>query len=317
MLPKALDSSVWLTESVPVQRIADMETILLQTENLSKDYGAHRALDQLNLTIAQGEIFGLLGPNGSGKSTAIRILLGMLRPTQGTARIGGNDCWKKSIAVRRLVSYLPGELRLYDNLTGRQLLQFLAGLRGQTINGDAQKLSQRFNIDLNRPLAQLSSGMKRKVALMQVILARTPLAILDEPTNTLDPTMRDELLDQIKEAQLRGQTILFSSHVLHEVERVCDKVAILASGKLVHVQNMPELMRQRRATVLFRRLPEIPLPEQVVSEKTDLTWRLHFQGDMRAMLLWLSQQDVAELKLEPEGLSDIYHRYHSNGAEGQ
>src|SRR5262245_29583187 len=146
---------------------------LVRTESLTKDYGRFRALDHLDLTIAPGEIFGLLGPNGSGKSTAIRILLGMLRPTLGSAQIQGHDCWSDSVAVRKLVSYLPGELRLYDNLTGIQLLNFLAGLRGRPIAGDIDVLSKRFNIDVSRPLSQLSSGMKRKIALMAVILART------------------------------------------------------------------------------------------------------------------------------------------------
>jgi ABC-2 type transport system ATP-binding protein len=290
------------------------ETIL-HADGLTKSYGTTRALAGLNLDIPAGEIFGLLGPNGSGKSTAIRLFLGMLRPDHGSARIGGFDCWKESLQVRKMVSYLPGELRLYDNLTGRQLLRFLEGLRGQSVNGDAKKLAVRYGIDLDRPLSQLSSGMKRKVALMQVMLAKTPVAVLDEPTNTLDPTMRDELLDQIKEAQQQGQTILFSSHVLHEVERVCDRVAILASGKLVHVQQMPELLRQRRAMVQFRRAPASPPPDNVSVERDGLNWQLHLTDQLQATLAWLANQDVAEVRIEPEGLTGIYQRYHANDRE--
>jgi ABC-2 type transport system ATP-binding protein len=288
---------------------------IVQAEGLSKSYGTTRALDHLNLNIAAGEIFGLLGPNGSGKSTAIRLFLGMLRPDHGAARIGGFDCWSESLQVRKIVAYLPGELRLYDNLTGRQLLRFLEGLRGQAVNGDAKKLAVRYGIDLDRPLAQLSSGMKRKVALMQVMLAKTPVAVLDEPTNTLDPTMRDELLAQIEEAQQQGQTILFSSHVLHEVERVCDRVAILASGKLVHVQHMPELMSQRRALIQFRQAPATPPPDHVRVERNGLTWQLHLTDQLQATLAWLANQDVAEVRIEPEGLTGIYQRYHANDRE--
>jgi ABC-2 type transport system ATP-binding protein len=293
-----------------------MTTPLLQTEDLTKDYGTRRALDHLTLQVSAGEIFGLLGPNGSGKSTAIRLLLGMLRPTAGCARIDGFDCWRESLDVRRRVSYLPGELRLYDNLTGWQLLRFLAALRGNTIQGDAERLASRFSIDLARPLSQLSSGMKRKIALMQVILARTPLAILDEPTNTLDPTMRDELLDQIKEAKERGQTVLFSSHVLHEAEYVCDRVGILAVGKLVHVQPMDDLRSRRKATVTFRQQPTAPAPAHLAVEQYDMTWRLHIEGDLQPTLHWLAQADVAELRLEPEGLAGVYHRYHATDPEG-
>src|SRR5207245_824982 len=172
------------------------------------------------------EIFGLLGPNGSGKSTALRLVLGFMRPTAGAAWVGGHHCWADSVAVRRLVAYLPGELRLYETMTGRQIVRFLADLRGQSGNGDVTRLAARFDIDLDRPLVNLSSGMKRKVALLAVLVPRVPLVILDEPTNTLDPTMRDELLGQLREARNRGQTVLFSSHVLAEVERVCGRGGI-------------------------------------------------------------------------------------------
>ncbi|MBV9123596.1 MAG: ATP-binding cassette domain-containing protein, partial [Planctomycetes bacterium] len=214
--------------------------MLLSAENLTKDYGRHRALDRLNLQVRPGEVFGLLGPNGSGKSTVLRILLGFLRPTAGRATIAGHDCWRDSVAVRRQVAYLPGELRLYENMTGRQLVHFLSALRGQAHPEQLHTLTRRFEIDLDRPIAHLSSGMKRKLALVEVLLPRVPLLILDEPTNTLDPTMRDELLDQLRRARDQGQTVLFSSHVLTEVEQVCDRVAILQAGRLVHLQNMKE-----------------------------------------------------------------------------
>jgi ABC-2 type transport system ATP-binding protein len=167
--------------------------MLLHTEHLTKDYGSFRALDRLDLEVAPGEIFGLLGPNGSGKSTALRLLLGFLRPTSGRALIAGHDCWHESVQARRHVGYLPGELRLYENMTGRQLVRFLARLRQQPDPGAIDRLARAFDIDVSRPIAHLSSGMKRKVALLQVLLPQTPLLILDEPTNTLDPTMRDEL----------------------------------------------------------------------------------------------------------------------------
>src|SRR5436190_24403770 len=133
--------------------------MLLQTENLSKDYGRHRALESLNLTVGPGEVFGLLGPNGSGKSTALRLLLGFLRPTAGRAAIAGHDCWHDGVAARRHVAYLPGELRLYETMTGRQVVEFLANLRGQSVDAAVAELARQFDIDLSRPLVQLSSGM--------------------------------------------------------------------------------------------------------------------------------------------------------------
>src|SRR5580692_6054379 len=137
--------------------------MLLRTENLSKIYQGFRALDGLNLEIGAGEVFGLLGPNGSGKTTALRLLMGFLQPSEGRALIAGHDCWHDSVNARRHVAYLPGELRLYENMTGRQLVQFLSRLRGRSVNGDLDALARRFDIDLSRPIASLSSGMKRKV----------------------------------------------------------------------------------------------------------------------------------------------------------
>src|SRR5262245_45735667 len=188
--------------------------MLLRTEDLTKDYGSFRALDALTLSLAPGEVFGLLGPNGSGKSTALRLIMGFLRPTRGHAWINGHDCWADGVAARRHVAYLPGELRLYENMSGRQLIRFLCDLRGQTSTPDLAELSRRFDIDLDRPIAQLSSGMKRKVALLQVLVLHASLIVMDEPTNTLDPSMRDELLEQVRRARADGQTVLFSSHVL-------------------------------------------------------------------------------------------------------
>src|SRR5437016_13815600 len=141
--------------------------MLLRTERLTKDYGRFRALDGVSLEIGPGEIFGLLGPNGSGKTTALRLLLGFLRPTAGSAWVAGHDCWHDSVAARRHVVYLPGELRLYENMTGRQLIRFLCDLRKQPVTGELERLARTLDIDLDRPLAQLSSGMKRKVALLQ------------------------------------------------------------------------------------------------------------------------------------------------------
>src|SRR5262245_23681648 len=136
--------------------------MLLVTDQLTKDYGSFRALEGLSLQIGKGEVFGLLGPNGSGKSTTIRLLLGMIRPTKGKAIIDGFDCWEQSLEVRRRVAYLPGELRLYDNMSGKQFLTFLGGLRGRSLDAAADKMAKRFEIDLSRPISNLSSGMKRK-----------------------------------------------------------------------------------------------------------------------------------------------------------
>lgn len=286
--------------------------VLLQTAGLTKDYGRQRALDDLSLSIAPGEIFGLLGPNGSGKSTALRLVLGFLRPTAGRATVAGHDCWRDSVAARRDIAYLPGELRLYENMSGRQLITFLSRLRGQGVAAELDPLARRLDIDLNRPLVQMSSGMKRKVALLQVLTADARLLILDEPTNTLDPTMRAQLLEQLRQARQRGQAVLFSSHVLTEVEQVCDRVGILQRGRLVHVQKIAELGEARRIQVRFSRDPDpIPdLPGLNLHATADHQVTLEYGGPLPPLLDWLARQSVTELRVEPLGLGPIYHRYH-------
>jgi ABC-2 type transport system ATP-binding protein len=285
---------------------------MLATDRLTKCYGSFCALHELTLHIPPGEVFGLLGPNGSGKSTALRLLLGFMRPTSGRAWIAGHDCWADSVAVRRHVAYLPGELRLYENMTGRQFLRFLEGVRGQALQAEADRMAQRFDISLDRPIRHLSSGMKRKLALMQVLLPQVPLLILDEPTNTLDPTMRDDLLDQLAEAKQRGQTVLFSSHVLQEVERVCDRVGILRQGKLVHLEAMQPLRDAREVHVHFTQEPDSPprLAGVELLRNNGPAWTLVAREGVQPLLGWLAGQPVADVRIEPLGLAAIYSRYH-------
>jgi ABC-2 type transport system ATP-binding protein len=290
--------------------------MLLHTRQLTKRYGRLCALDALDLEVRPGEILGLLGPNGSGKSTALRLLLGFLRPTAGSASIAGHDCWRDSVRARFHVAYLPGELRLYENMTGRQLVGFLGQLRKQVVRSDVDALARQLDIDLDRPIAQLSSGMKRKVALLQVLLPRVPLVMMDEPTNTLDPTMRDELLAQLSEARQRGQAVLFSSHVLSEVERVCDRVAILRRGRLVHVQDMRELRQAHEVRVQFAGMAAEPpdLEGLTLHERGHDRLALEYRGALTPLLGWLAAQEVADLHVQPLGLSEIYHRYHGSAA---
>ena len=294
-----------------------MPSPLLVAENLTKDYRAFRALDDLTLAIEPGEVFGLLGPNGSGKSTALRLMLGFLRPTAGRATVAGLDCWTQGVEARRKVAYLPGELRLYENMTGRRLVTFLAGLRGDRPGPEVDALAKKLDIDVDRPLTVMSSGMKRKVALLAVLIPRVPLIVLDEPTNTLDPTMRDELLDQLKAARDRGQAVLFSSHVLAEVEAVCDRVGILRKGRLVHLQHMDDLRDGRAVTArLTGPRPAsgpggAPLGSQTIAADGRLS--LSYRGPLPALLDWLARQPLEDLRVEPLGLGPIYRKYHGAG----
>jgi ABC-2 type transport system ATP-binding protein len=290
-----------------------MSDALLVTRELTKDYGSFRALSKLNLTVAPGEIVGILGPNGSGKSTALRLLLGFMKPTAGKASIAGFDCWTSGVEARKRVAYLPGELRLYDTMTGRRIITFLSQLRGDDPGPEVETLAKKLEIDINKPLTTMSSGMKRKVALLTVLVPRVPLIILDEPTNTLDPTMRDELLEQLCRARERGQAVLFSSHVLHEVEAICDRVAILRQGELAHLQDMSELREGRSVSVLLNGPAPLmgpggePLPASSIDNgRLNLTYR----GDLPTLLLWLAKLPLANIKIDALGLGPIYKKIH-------
>ncbi|MDY3561577.1 ABC transporter ATP-binding protein [Gemmata sp. JC673] len=287
---------------------------VLATENLTKDYGSFRALRALTLSVQPGEVVGLLGPNGSGKSTALRLMLGFIRPTAGRATLAGFDCWSQSVEARKRVAYLPGELRLYETMTGRRLVSFLARLRGDTAGPEVEALAKKLDIDIDRPLTQMSSGMKRKVALLAVLVPRVPLIILDEPTNTLDPTMRDELLDQLQSAKARGQAVLFSSHVLQEVEAVCDRVAVLRRGELVHVQHMSELREGRAVRARLTGPAPARGPGGTELGPDELTGdgrlQLTFRGPLPVLLEWLANQPLTDLVVEPQGLTPIYKKYH-------
>jgi ABC-2 type transport system ATP-binding protein len=290
-----------------------MPDSLLVTRNLTKDYGSFRALAGLNLTVAPGEIVGLLGPNGSGKSTALRLLLGFLQPTVGQASIAGFDCWKDGVEARKRVAYLPGELRLYDTMTGRRLVTFLSQLRGDSPGTEVDALAKKLEINIDQPLTTMSSGMKRKVALLTVLVPRVPLVILDEPTNTLDPTMRDELLEQLNLARGRGQAVLFSSHVLQEVEAICDRVAILHRGELAHLQSMADLKEGRSVSAQLTGAAPLTGPQGDPLDPSAIDkgrLNLSFRGPLPTLLNWLAKQPLSDLKIEPMGLGPIYRKLH-------
>jgi ABC-2 type transport system ATP-binding protein len=285
--------------------------LLLETKGLTKDYGRRRALADLTIAMGPGEIVGLLGPNGSGKTTALRLLLGFLKPTNGQASVCGHDSWREGPAARRAIAYLPGDLRLYENMTGRQLVHFLSRLRGNT-RADPDPLASRFDIDLDRPISQLSSGMKRKLALLQALLPRSPLLILDEPTNTLDPDMRDTLMHFLNEARDQGQSVLFSSHVLSEVEQVATRVALLRRGELVHCGRLDELRHGTRLKIRFQgEAPSPPtLPGISVEGRDGDLLILERSEEWGPLLRWLGGQPVKSIDQEPLGLAQIYRRYH-------
>lgn len=288
--------------------------VLVETHSLTKRYGQITALDNCSLGVESGEVFGLLGPNGAGKTTLLRLLLALLHPTSGSARIAGLDCFRDSVRVRRSVSYLPGEARLFRQMRGRDVLRFFAEIRPGGNLQRSRQLAERLELDLSRRVAYMSTGMRQKLALATTLAADTALAILDEPTSNLDPTVRGVVLAIVAEAKRAGRTIVFSSHVLSEVEEVCDRVVLLRAGRVVHTQAMSELRRRHRIrATLSGPLPKIPVQfKQQLSITTngaeDVT--IETPGELAPLLGWLSTLPLTEIKIEPVGLRAVYDQYH-------
>lgn len=219
-------------------------TAAIHTEGLTKFYGKERGIVDLDLDVDQGEVFGYLGPNGAGKTTTIRLLLDLLRPTRGTSRVLGKHPYFDGVGVRSDIGYLPGELALYERLTGEQMLTYVANLRKMKDLGDAPQVAERFELDLSRHIGDLSSGNKQKVGLVQAFMHRPKVLILDEPTGGLDPLMQQEFYRLVHEAREDGRTVFLSSHVLSEVERIADRVGIIRQGKMVVVEQL-ETLKER------------------------------------------------------------------------
>jgi ABC-2 type transport system ATP-binding protein len=279
------------------------------------------------MEVRKGEVFGLLGPNGSGKTTMIRLLLGMIRPTSGRASVAGHDCWEQSLPVRDLVSYLPGELRLYGPMTGLGTLEYLSDLRGGGSLDRAVAIAERvMKLDLSRKVRTYSTGMKQKLALSQAFADPVEILILDEPTSALDPSARQDVLNLVTEARAAGQTVIFSGHVLSEVEQVADRVAIMRLGKLMHLEDMHT--RRKLRMILMRCGSGLPSQfpgelELTVRQRDGDTLLMEHRGEVGRLLAWLSTQDVDEVAIGTEDLLSLYDRYHGpdavadvNGAPG-
>ncbi len=214
---------------------------VIETHQLTKSYGAHRGIVDVELSVAEGEAFGFLGPNGAGKTTTIRTLLDHLRPTSGRATIFGIETTADPVAIHRRLGYLPGEFVLYDKLTGGQTIEYFANLRGDVDRAYQQRLIDRLDVDTSRRFREYSKGNKQKIGLVIALQHRPELLLLDEPTSGLDPLVQQEFYAVIREAKDEGRTIFMSSHILSEVERTCDRVAIIRDGRIVRIDRVAAL----------------------------------------------------------------------------
>jgi ABC-2 type transport system ATP-binding protein len=240
--------------------------------------------------------------------------MGFLRPTSGRATVNDLDCFTESVQVRQRVAYLPGDARLFARMRGRDVLHFFRSMRNGESHVDGSSIAERLDLNVSRRVAFMSTGMRQKLALTVALAADTPLLILDEPTSSLDPTVRREVLKIVREARDRGRTIMLSSHILSEVEEVCDRVIILRAGEVVHDQVMEQLRLQHQVTAVLRNgTPEIPVTlrkhvECSVDDQRRLTLRT--TGDLAPVLPWLSSLDLSDVRIEPIGLRSVYERFH-------
>ncbi len=300
------------------------ENTAIYTRGLLKSYGSVKALLGVDLNVDCGEIFGFLGPNGSGKTTTIRCLLDLIRTDGGEVRVLGIDPQKDPVAVRSRVGYLPGELALESNFTVKGQLRYLNRLRGRVVDwAYTQQIAERIELDLKMPIKNLSKGNKQKVGVVQALMHKPDLLMLDEPTFGLDPLMQQEVLRLVAEAKQRGATIFFSSHILSEVQEIADRVAIIRKGVVVEVAETKTLINRslRRAKIRFKEpvdasgLAELP-GVTIISQDDGVNAMLQVEGEMNGLIKALASYPVSDFETDRPSLEEIFLAYYESEDKG-
>ncbi len=295
---------------------------VVHVEHLTKSYGTQRGVIDLTFSVVPGEVFGYLGPNGAGKTTTIRTLLDFIRPTSGRATVFGLDSRHDSIEIHRRTGYLPGEMALYDRMTGGEYVRHLAELRGGVERSFVRDLAERLACDLSVRIRSLSHGNKRKVALIQAFMHRPELLVLDEPTQGLDPLVQHEFYAMVEEVRRDGRTVFLSSHVMPEVERLCDRVAIIREGRLVTVEDVGDLKAHtiRSLDIHFASPVEpgvfdgLPGVTEVVAQGDVL--RITATGPLDAVVKEAARFEVVDLASHESSLEDIFLAFYGKGENG-
>jgi ABC-2 type transport system ATP-binding protein len=299
--------------------LREMAVSAIRTSKLSKDYGVGRGLFELDLEVASQEVFGYLGPNGSGKTTTIRLLMGMIRPTGGAAYVFGLDCRRDSVAVKRRVGYLPGDLPQFGSLSGKEVVAYLGGMRGGADPREVRSIAERFDLDLNRRFREYSTGNKRKLGILLAFMHKPDLLILDEPTSGLDPLNQQEFYELLREARNGGATVFLSSHILSEVEHVCDRVGILRAGRLVRVAELEDLHHIRAHHVEIEFEPGTQVPEAAIRASAGVEdvsvdggrVRCTVRGSFGPLFEAIHDSKVADLVSTEPSLEEIFLSYYS------
>lgn len=293
---------------------------MIEVNHLTKKFGDFYSIQNVHLQIPKGEVFGFLGPNGAGKSTTIRHLMGFLQPTEGSCFINGLNCREASATIQQFVGYLPGEIAFIDKMTGKQFIHFIAKLRGMNDYTHAEELMHFFELDASGLIKKMSKGMKQKVGLVCAFMHHPEIVILDEPTSGLDPLMQTKFIEFILAEKNKGTTIFMSSHMIEEVEKTCDRVAIINAGKIVATETITDLKKRKSKKYMLefqdeqeltRFLDEEYVLERISSTKVMIT----IMGDLQAFLHTLSNYKIIDLDVISQSLEDIFmHYYESGGA---
>ncbi len=314
---------------------------VIVTSNLCRGYGSRRGINDVNLTIQAGEIFGFLGPNGAGKSTTIRVLMGLLKASSGSAKIFGLDCWNDGPRIREDVGYVAGDVRLYPWLTTNRALLMLSKIRRRDLIPMGRKLAERFRLEIDLPVRKMSRGNRQKVALVLALAHSPKLVILDEPTSGLDPLMQDTLMACLREMATEGHTVMFSSHTLSEVDTLCDHIAIVRDGRIVEDSTLNSLKAQAPRQMVVTLQPDqsansIQWPSQLkmtyspdasgqtISQSAalmvspslrDRTCVLELIGTSAPLMNWAASQNFADVILGPPSLDVLFRRYYETNTE--
>lgn len=298
------------------------DTAALRTVGLTKDYGSGRGVFDLDLEVRPGEIFGFLGPNGAGKTTTMRMLVGLIGASSGSAQVLGHDVQRESLAIRAKIGYLAGDFGLYPKLTGSELLEYFATLSGGVPSARIGELAERLNAQLDRPMRELSTGNRQKIGLIQALMPEPQLLILDEPIAGLDPLVQQSFHALLAEARTQGRTVFLSSHTLSEVERVADRVAVLRAGRLVVVDTLQSLraVALRRLDIQFASPPELEtfrrLPGVRDAQLTeDHELRVAFEGSADALIKAAAAHEVLSIRSREDDLEEIFLSYYAEQAQ--
>lgn len=294
---------------------------VLRTHNLSKNYGKVKALDGVNLEVNEGEVYGYIGPNGAGKTTTIRILLGILQATRGNATVFGKDAWKDAVEIHKHVAYVPGEVNLWPDLTGGEIIDLFFKLRGSNNKNRRDTLIEKFNLDPRKKCRTYSKGNRQKVALVAAFAAEAELYILDEPSAGLDPLMEKVFRECMMEVKRKGKTVFLSSHILSEVERLCDRVSIIRQGKIIESGSLKEMRHLTRTNIILEtREPVESLEKQkgihdLLKNGTEYSFQVDTE-ELNNIIKYISQYDIIKLESAPPTLEDLFLRHYEEAGGG-